>query len=79
MTAGKYNKGDRANRAVLAGRLQRAMEAAWANTKRTPIRKIDFRNVPVKLAPRNHAGFRTKDYEAKLQPGVNHWQQCLED
>ena len=77
VTAGKYNKGDRANRAVLADRLHAAMAAAWKNTKRTPIQKIDYRNAPVNLLPRDHAGFQTADYEAKIKPGVNHWQQCL--
>jgi len=77
VTAGKYNKGDRANRAVLAGRLHAAMAAAWKNTQRTPVQKMEFRNAPVNLPPRDHAGFKTADYEAKLKPGVNHWQQCL--
>jgi hypothetical protein len=77
VTAGKYNKGDRANRAVLAGRLHAAMAAAWKNTQRTPVQQVEFCNAPVNLPPRDHAGFKTADYEAKLKPGVNHWQQCL--
>jgi hypothetical protein len=77
VTAGKYNKGDRANRAVLANRLYVGMRGAWENTKRVSLRKIDFRNAELKLKPRGHAGFSKKDFNAKLIKGDNPWQQCL--
>jgi hypothetical protein len=77
VTAGKYNKGVLANRAVLANRLYAGMRAAWKNTKREPLRQIKFRNAPMKLKPRNHAGFSEKDFRAKLVKGGNPWHQCL--
>ena len=77
VTAGKYNKGDRANRAVLADRLHAAMKAAWENTRRVSLQQIDFRNAELKLKPREHAGFLGKDFRAKLVKGGNPWHQCL--
>jgi hypothetical protein len=77
VTAGKYNDGSRANRAVLAGRLYDGMLAAWKATSRQPIEQMDFRNVKLRLEPRNHVGFTEVDYEKILQPGTDPWQQCL--
>ena len=77
VTAGKYNDGSRANRAVLAGRLYDGMVGAWEATSRQPIRQMDFRNVKLSLEPRNHDGFTQADYEEILQPGSDPWQQCL--
>ena len=77
VTAGKYNTGDRKNRTVLASRLHQAMELAWKNTLLTPVKKIGFRNAKLNLKPRNHSGFTTKDFEAKLIQDANPWQQCL--
>ena len=77
VTAGKYNTGDRKNRTVLASRLHQAMELAWKNTLLTPVKKIGFRNAKLNLKPRNHSGFTTKDFEAKLIKDTNPWQQCL--
>ena len=77
VTAGKYNTGDRKNRTVLASRLHQAMELAWKNTLLTPVKKIGFRNAKLNLKPRNHSGFTTKDFEAKLIKDANPWQQCL--
>ncbi len=37
IAVGKYNDGSKGTRAVLAGRLTEAMEAAWGATRRTPI------------------------------------------
>ncbi len=49
--AGKWNDGSRENRAVLARKVEEAMEKAWAKTKRTPISpdEIDWRSLPVSL------------------------------
>ena len=77
VTAGKYNSGDRKKRTVLASRLHQAMELAWKNTLLTPVKKIGFRNAKLNLKPRNHSGFTTKDFEAKLIKDTNPWQQCL--
>src|SRR5262249_3017760 len=49
VTAGKYNDGAADNRPVLADRLYAAMKAAWAATKRHPLREASFRCVPLKL------------------------------
>jgi len=77
VTAGKYNTGERKNRAVLADRLHAAMARAWANTKRQSLKQIHFRNAPVHLKPRNHPGFTEADFKRKLVKGGNHWHQCL--
>jgi hypothetical protein len=77
VTAGKYNTGERKNRAVLADRLHAAMARAWANTKRQSLKQIHFRNAPVYLKPRNHPGFTEADFKRKLVKGGNHWHQCL--
>ncbi len=53
VTAGKYNTGARENRAVLADRLYQAMTAAWRDTQKHPLHQINFRSVPVTLAPRD--------------------------
>jgi len=77
VTAGKYNTGDRKNRAVLASRLHKAMGEAWRTTRRIPVKEIGFRNAKLSLNPRNHSGFTTKDLEAKLVKDANPWHQCL--
>ncbi len=77
VTAGKYNTGARKNRAILANRLHAAMAQAWKNTKRQPLKQIQFRNAEMLLKPRNHPGFSEADFKKKLIKGGNHWQQCL--
>jgi hypothetical protein len=52
VTAGKYNGGDQASRLALARRLEEAMATAWKATKRVPLQRVEFRSVPLKLAPR---------------------------
>ncbi|MBL9213225.1 MAG: hypothetical protein JNL92_22370 [Opitutaceae bacterium] len=68
VTAGKYNDGARATRAVLADRLHAAMAAAWRETKRVPLTALDFRNTTVRLAPRDEPGHRRDDLLAVLVP-----------
>src|SRR5947209_18298944 len=53
VTAGKYNDGSPENRVILADRLYQGMVGAWKATKRTPIRMIDYRVVPLRLEPRS--------------------------
>ena len=77
VTAGKYNKGDRKNRMVLANRLYDAMARAWKHTKKQSLKQLEFRNAELFLKPRDHPGFTEGDFEKKLGKGVNHWQQCL--
>lgn len=77
VTAGKYNTGDRANRAVLAERLYQAMVAAWRETKRHPLTTVNFRSTPVRLEPRDGPGFTVADLERKLATESKPFQQCL--
>lgn len=77
LTAGKYNNGAPENRAVLAGRLHTAMTAAWRNTKRQAVNHFDFRVTPLRLDPRDDAGFSVAELEAKLTPATKPFQQCL--
>ena len=77
VTAGKYNNGDRANRAVLADHLYQAMSAAWANTKRHSLETIRFSSTPVRLEPRDGPGFTVEDLRKKLTTEPKPFQQCL--
>ncbi len=77
VTAGKYNDGSPGMRPVLAGRLRDAMKTAWSNTKRRPIRRVDFRSEALVLEPRGGVGFTEADLEAQLVPGRKPFQQCL--
>jgi hypothetical protein len=77
ITAGKYNNGSHENRAILAGRLHEAMISAWENTRRISLTNIVFRSEPVAFAARNSPGFKAKDLENKLKPGMPPFQQCL--
>jgi hypothetical protein len=77
LTAGKYNTGARENRPVLAGRLEQAMQAAWRDTRRQPLRRFEFRTVPLVLEPRQSAGFTVAELERKLEAEPNPFQQCL--
>ncbi len=47
ITAGKYNDGSPAMRPLLADRMYQGMKKAWANTKRQPLRQLDFRTQPL--------------------------------
>jgi hypothetical protein len=77
LTAGKYNNGAHENRAVLADRLHAAMTAAWRDTKRHAVDHFDFRVTPLRLEPRDDAGFSVAELEAKLTPVTKPFQQCL--
>jgi hypothetical protein len=77
VTAGKYNDGAKTNRLTLANRLYDGMTAAWKATKRRPLKAIGFRNTQVQLKPRQDPVFLPEYLEETLQPGKNHWQQCL--
>ena len=77
VTAGKYNNGDRANRAVLADRLYQAMVAAWNDTKRHSLETMRFSSTPVRLEPRDGPGFTAEDLRKKLTTEPKPFQQCL--
>lgn len=77
ITAGKYNDGSRENRPVLAKRLQTAMTSAWSATKRHPVGDVRFKSTPLRLEPRNDAGFSPAELEAKLTPATPPFEQCL--
>lgn len=49
ITAGKFNDGSQAMRVELTDRIYQAMIAAWKNTDRSPLTKIDFRNTELEL------------------------------
>lgn len=66
VTAGKYNDGNHANRAVLADRLYLGMKAAWQDTKRLPLSKAAFRSAPMLFTPRDTAGFKIAEMTAAL-------------
>jgi hypothetical protein len=77
VTAGKYNNGDRANRAALADRLYQAMVAAWRNTRRHALVEVNFRSTPVRLEPRDGPGFTVAGLQKKLATETKPFQQCL--
>ena len=64
--AGKYNDGSPANRPLLADRIYQGMRAAWDATERRPLPHINFRSVPMRLAPRRGPGFTIEDYRRIL-------------
>jgi hypothetical protein len=51
VTAGKYNDGDKANRAVLTQRIHAAMIESEAQAQRVPVGKVEWRVKPLVLAP----------------------------
>ena len=78
VTAGKYNTGARENRPVLAGRLYQAMAEAWRDTKKSPLTRIQFRAVPLRLEPRDEpAGFTVEGAKKLLAPENKPFAQCL--
>jgi hypothetical protein len=77
VVAGKYNDGAPENRPALAGRLLQAMRAAWESTRREPIEDVRFRAVPLRLEPRNDAGFTAADLTERLEHDPKPFGQCL--
>ncbi len=56
ITAGKYNDGSPERRAVLAGRIEKAMLQAWEQTEKTALSKTDFewRTIEIQLPLASH-------------------------
>jgi hypothetical protein len=77
VTAGKYNDGAPANRAVLADRIYQAMTAAWKATERRPLTQLVFRSVPYRLEPRSDAGFSVADLRKRLTAPGRPFDHCL--
>jgi hypothetical protein len=77
VTAGKYNDGSPGNRPILADRIYQAMRAAWQNTRKLPLDKLDFRLVKLRLEPRTGPGFTAADLHRRLQADKRPFGQCL--
>jgi len=77
VVAGKYNTGAPEQRAVLAGRLERAMEEAWRATSRRPIERLDLRVAQLRLNPRGGPGFTAEDLDRSLRTDPKPFRQCL--
>jgi hypothetical protein len=77
VTAGKYNDGDPGNRPVLADRMHAAMAAAWKATKKTPVKDVAFRSVPLTLEARSSAGFSEEELTRRLKDDPKPFGQCL--
>jgi hypothetical protein len=77
VTAGKYNDGSPENRPVLAERMYAGMVTAWKATERTPLRQAAFRSVPLRLEPRDGAGFTVADLTKRLTTDPKPFGQCL--
>ena len=67
VTAGKYNDGTKANRAVLRDRIRAAMKVAWKATTRHAVEKYDWRTLPVKFSPRKEASFGSADSKKAIE------------
>lgn len=77
VTAGKYNDGNPANRAVLADRLYRAMAEAWKATRRTPLADVRFRSVEYRLKPRDGGAFTPAELQRRIGAERRPFDQCL--
>ncbi len=77
VTAGKYNDGAAENRPVLAERIYKGMAAAWEATKRQALEHVGFRTVPLRLEPRDGAGFTVEGLTKRLTTDPKPFGQCL--
>ncbi len=77
VTAGKYNDGDPANRPVLADRIYTGMSAAWKATKKTAVKDVRFRSVPLILEARTSEGFSEEALTKRLKDDPKPFGQCL--
>ncbi len=77
VVAGKYNDGDPANRAELAGRLEAAMAAAWDATRREPLEVAALRLEPLRFKAREGDGFTEADLKKQLMDHEKPFGQCL--
>ena len=66
VTAGKYNDGNLANRAVLAEGVYQGMQAAWKATERVELTRVRFQSFPLELPLRSSPGFSRADQEKEV-------------
>ncbi len=57
VTAGKYNDGEKANRAILRDRVHAGMVAAWKDTRPFPVKALEWSVEPVTFAARPEPTF----------------------
>jgi hypothetical protein len=69
VTAGKYNDGSKANRAVLRDRILTGMRAAWKATTRHAVESWSWRVERLKLSPRREKSFGAEQSKAVLENG----------
>lgn len=67
VTAGKFNDGSRPNRWELVDRLYQGMVDAWANTRREPLEKIDFRSTHLDLEFSGYPSLTQANLEQELR------------
>jgi len=77
VTAGKYNDGSPANRAVLAGRIENAMKLAFEKSDKVPLSIANFRRINLRLEPRASAGFSREELTARLKTDPKGFNRCL--
>ncbi|MCI0456967.1 MAG: S9 family peptidase [Gemmataceae bacterium] len=77
VTAGKYNDGSADNRPVLTERIYRALKEAWQTTKRHPLEEVTYRAAPLRLEPRDGAGFTVEGLRKRLESDKRSFGQCL--
>jgi hypothetical protein len=77
VTAGRHNDGAPENRAVLAGRMHAAMSKAWETTQRQPLEQLELSHTPLRLEPRDTAGFTVEDLQRRLKEGPRPFDRCL--
>jgi hypothetical protein len=76
VTAGKYNDGRPENREALATRLAAGMTAAWANTRRVPLGRVEFRSAELRLPPRQGGDFEPQRMmQIVADPASGRWQR----
>jgi hypothetical protein len=53
------------------------MKEAWKETRRHELGDLNFRSVPLRLEPRNNAGFSVAELTKRLQTDTRPFGQCL--
>ena len=63
ITVGKHNDGSKENRPIFAGRLHKAMAAAWDATETHPLESVGFRTAALRMEPRETPGYTLDDFQ----------------
>lgn len=77
VTAGKYNDGESGNREVLGDRIYAALKAAWKAKKKSAVKDVTFRSVPLTLEARTSEGFSEEALTKRLKDDPKPFGQCL--